>query len=205
MSNCACGCGEPAPEGKSFKRGHWSRTPEARVMYTERRARLTTLNPSGLCECGCGQLTPLAKKDSTKRGYRAGEHLRFFPGHQVASGPSNHKWKGGRWVHRSGYVMASAPDHPGADRDGYVLEHRLVVERHLGRRLERSEHVHHINGIKDDNRLSNLVVLTKRDHHQLHAGEGLRRWRSENPEAAAANAKSAGRKGADVRWSKAST
>jgi hypothetical protein len=199
MSNCACGCGEAAPEGKSFKRGHWSRTPEARVLYTERRIRVTPMNPSGLCECGCGQLTPLAKKDSTERGYRRGQHLRFVPGHHVASGSANHRWRGGRWIHKTGYVFVAAADHPTANRDGYVLEHRYVMEKHLGRILAKNEHVHHINGVKSDNDLNNLVVLTKAEHHQLHGGSGLKRWRAENPERATEHAKDAGRKGANAR------
>lgn len=205
MSNCACGCGETAPEGKSFKRGHWSRTPEARVGYTERRIRLAPKNPSGLCECGCGELTPLAASDNPGRGYRAGHHLRFVPGHQVQSGSASHKWKGGRFVHRSGYVFVMAPEHHSANRDGYVLEHRLVIEQHLGRQLSKQEHVHHVDGDKANNALSNLVVLQKRAHHKLHAGAGLAAWRAANPAAASAHHVAAGRKGGVAKQAKRRT
>ena len=53
---------------------------------------------------------------------------------------------------------------------GVKLEHRLVMERVLGRSLDTREHVHHINGDKLDNRLENLAVLDIREHARLHGG-----------------------------------
>ena len=70
-------------------------------------------------------------------------------------------WKGGRRKRPDGYIQIRKPDHPRAVK-GYVNEHRLVVEQALGRYLKPSEFVHHINGIKDDNRLENLRLVT---HH----------------------------------------
>lgn len=51
---------------------------------------------------------------------------------------------------------------------GKIKEHRYVVERHLGRRLRRREYVHHINGVKTDNRIENLAVITPAQHNTLH-------------------------------------
>lgn len=50
-----------------------------------------------------------------------------------------------------------------------ILEHRHIVQESLGRKLSGLEEVHHINGDKIDNRLCNLVVLSKSDHAKLHA------------------------------------
>lgn len=64
-------------------------------------------------------------------------------------------------VTKAGYRMAYAPDHPMAQRNGHILEHRLVMALHLGRSLLPNEEVHHRNGNRLDNRIENLELWVK--------------------------------------------
>lgn len=76
----------------------------------------------------------------------------------VRNGGHSHNWKGGRWIINTGYAKIWMPDHHRADKRGYVLEHLVVMERKLGRPLVKGERVHHKNGVRDDNRRSNLEL-----------------------------------------------
>lgn len=66
-----------------------------------------------------------------------------------------------------GYIRVWEPDHPNCFRGGWVLEHRLVVEGVVGRYLNTDEHVHHLNGVKHDNRPENLQLLSKLEHMSI--------------------------------------
>lgn len=56
----------------------------------------------------------------------------------------------------------------GYNKRGNAKEHRLIMEAYLGRRLDKDEVVHHINGIRSDNRLENLQVMTRGEHSRYH-------------------------------------
>jgi uncharacterized C2H2 Zn-finger protein len=70
-----------------------------------------------------------------------------------------------------GYVMVYEPEHPNKSFSGWQYEHRLVVEQALGRYLRSDESVHHINGVKHDNRPENLEVLSPAEHSKITVRE----------------------------------
>lgn len=70
-----------------------------------------------------------------------------------------------------GYISLYYPKHPNSAKDGYVLEHRYIMEQHLGRGLRDNEVVHHINGKKNDNRIENMVVMTPSAHMSYHSAQ----------------------------------
>jgi len=76
-------------------------------------------------------------------------------------------WHGGRRKSH-GYVNIYKPEHPFANIRGEVAEHRLVMENKIGRFLNENEVAHHMNHIKTDNRIENLLLLTKSEHSSLH-------------------------------------
>lgn len=72
----------------------------------------------------------------------------------------------------NGYRVIYSPEHTKAMKTenwlGYVYEHIIEAERELGRPLRKGEVVHHLNGKRDDNRTSNLIVLENAQHLKLH-------------------------------------
>jgi len=79
----------------------------------------------------------------------------------------------------SGYVQIWQPDHPNHYRNGWVAEHRLMMETHLGRLLRTDEHVDHVNEVKDDNRLENFRLVNRSEHQAITAANGKRNRASE--------------------------
>ena len=102
-------------------------------------------------DCGCGARGKTAHNKGISRPELQGEN--------------SHSWKGGRSIDKKGYVHLWARNHPNKDRKNQVSEHRLVMEKHLGRYLTKLEVIHHNNEIKDDNEIENLRLFKNQNEH----------------------------------------
>jgi hypothetical protein len=81
------------------------------------------------------------------------------------TGKDNPCWRGGKYINSDGYIYIYSPSHPYKINGRYVMEHRLVMEKHLGRTLLPTEIVHHINEIRNDNRIENLMLFSNLPEH----------------------------------------
>jgi hypothetical protein len=118
------------------------------------RFRKSTSTGYSRCQSCCG-------KDQANR--------KVLPHGKLENSP---RWKGGRRIDPTGYIKVVLPENDPyygmcthkRSGSGDVSEHRLVMARSLGRILTEKEHIHHKNGIKDDNRLENLELISPSNH-----------------------------------------
>lgn len=111
-----------------------------------------------ICECGCGKPTPIARQTDKKKGYIKGEPTRFISGHNSVGG-RNWNWKGGVFKIHDGYTMTRCRNHPNAS-NGYVLTHKLMAEKAIGKLLPEKAEVHHHSETQ-------LVICQNDAYHKL--------------------------------------
>lgn len=126
---------------------------------------------AGLCQCGCGAATRIAKHTDRQAKQFRGQPLAFIKGHNfriTKRGADSQNWKGGRSISSGGYVEIYTDD-------GTKYEHIIIGEQALGMPLPqygkgdpRNLVVHHIDGDKQNNAKTNLLICTHAYHTALH-------------------------------------
>ena len=98
-------------------------------------------------------------------------------------GSSNPKWKGGQTTDGRGRTLLHRPDHPSANKWGYVYRYRILVEESIGRFLTSDEIVHHKDGDKSNDAIENLEIMSQSNHiaeHRDQMSNGIRRFFKNN-------------------------
>ena len=183
MIYCACGCGRQIPKygakGRKNKFAPCHRTITKAVSNAARENQLKAAakrrNPiltkeflmlkyidEGLPAERIAQEVGCAKCTVYRALKRNGIKTKTEQGIDLGS-------RKGRIMDSNGYKRIMMPNHPKANKSGYVNEHVLVVEQKYGRVPNKNEHIHHINGTKTDNSPENLFLCTRKEHGKIHA------------------------------------
>ena len=166
---CQCGCGKEIPPKPHHKyrqpryiTGHATKNLWNNPYYKRHMSKIHV----GRKGYWSGKKRPEVNEWLGKKNIGRSPWNKGIKGYMA--GPKNATWKGGKFVSANGYIYILNKSHPCATKMGYVLEHRLVMEKKLDRLLTDKEIVHHINGIKDDNRIENLEVMNQSIHATNH-------------------------------------
>lgn len=126
------------------------------------------------CQCGCGKVITIIKIHHS-RGipkYIKGHCSRINNSMKGRFGELNPNFKSGKYINHQGYIVVLVPAKERNKKENkYIFEHRLVIEKCIGKKIKSTEQVHHINGVKTDNRLENLELLGIGEHASKHQQE----------------------------------
>ena len=133
------------------------------------------------CECGCGQIVKKrfvhnhhvrvlnpswSVETREKQSFLAKERFRLgIQKRMIKELHPAYRHIGEKYLRPDGYLEIKISD-SGKKHIDWVLEHRYVMEKNIKRKLSTKESVHHINGIRTDNRLENLAITNGHDHEQ---------------------------------------
>lgn len=162
---CACGCETKIPDmnkwGQTvrFVVGHNSRGTNNPMYGVHRFGEEAPMYGKKL------SIETRSKLSEAMKGRFAGENNPMYGVHRF--GQSSPGYKGGIKEHE-GYRLILSRDHPYCNKDGYVYEHRLIMEAYLGRYLRPDEDVNHIDGDRSNNKIENLEVMSHSEHAAFH-------------------------------------
>ena len=143
-----------------------------------------------LCKCGCGKPAPIAAETDKRWGVVGGQPRYFIHGHNRRNIPRHFnedtrrkmsqsqrkrfsdrtkhwRWRGG--MSAKGYEWVYRPDHRKATKHGYIKRYLAAIEDAYGPIIPSGWDIHHVNGNKTDDRLTNLAIMPHADHMRYHA------------------------------------
>lgn len=110
----------------------------------------------------------LLYKKARKLGLYKDQDIEFINRSLARKGSCSSTWNGGIRITSHGYRQILRPEHPRADKSGYVIEHIVIFEEETGISIPDHCCIHHLNGDKSDNRISNLCMMTHGGHTTFH-------------------------------------
>jgi len=165
-------CGS-RPVGRGLCSAHWQRWKKGedvgvKVPEADSGKSLASYPKAAECKVPGCERRPVNRWMCNKHAIQRQAGIIDEDGNKLREKKNRGRLPKGYRTYQRGYLKKMCKGHPNADKDGYVLEHRLVMEEHVGRYLTADEVVHHINGTRDDNRIENLQLRTKKSHGYGH-------------------------------------
>jgi uncharacterized Zn finger protein (UPF0148 family) len=160
MKKCMCGCGQIVKVGNVFINGHNSRYHNG---FKDRKHSEKTKQKISEARKNSPPMSDETKKKISEAG--KGRKVSEVTRKKISitkRREKHHNWKGGVMIDSSGRIFIRQM------QGGYKAQARIIIEKKLKRVLKSNELVHHINGDPSDDRIDNLIVLTRSKHISTH-------------------------------------